>query len=126
MNFVLGCIIFTILTFGGNQVTSIFVKNDPTIVAMAVSGGKLFAFTFLIQGFNILNSGFFTFIGCGLESVIVAASRGVIFITIGILILPVWLGISGVWLCTVFAEVCAAVIGICLLRRLSNGNNTYA
>ncbi len=115
-NFIFGIILFLLLFFAGKQLAELFIKNDPALIELAMSGAKLYAFTFFLSGYNILNSGYFTFIGRGLESVLVAASRGFIFVSIGIFILPKFLDIDGIWLSVPFAEFCATIIGIFLLR----------
>ncbi len=117
VNLILGSFVFAILFFAGEDIVSIFVKDNPQILEIAVQGGKIYAFTFLLAGFNILNSGYFTFIGQGLSSAMVAASRGLVCVTIGIFILPIFLGIQGVWLCVPLAELCSTCIGCSLLYR---------
>ncbi len=117
VNFIFGLILFSLLFFTGKQLVSLFITDDASLVELAVSGGKLFGIAFLMSGFNILNSGYFTFIGKGRESVIVAASRGFVFVSIGIFVLPVFLGINGIWLSIAFAEFCAVTIGVFLLKR---------
>lgn len=116
-NLIFGVILFALLFFKGEQLVGLFIKDEPELVKLATTGGKLYAASFLMSGFNILNSGYFTFIGKGLKSVIVAASRGVIFVSIGILILPKFLGINGIWLSVPFAELCAVIIGVVLLME---------
>ncbi len=115
-NFIFGVILFSVLFFFGDQLVRLFIKDNPALIALAVSGGKLYAISFLMSGFNILNSGYFTFIGKGLESVIVAASRGFIFVSVGVFILPMLFGINGIWLSVPFAELCAVLIGLALLK----------
>ena len=87
-NLLIGILIFSLLYFFGEPLVKLFIKDNKALIQMAVDGGKLYAATFLFSGINILNSGYFTFIGKGLESIIVAASRGIIFISIGMVILP--------------------------------------
>ncbi len=119
LNLIVGIGVFSLLFFGGENLVSIFINDDPEILAIAVHGAKLYGITFFMSGFNILNSGYFTFVGRGLESVIVAASRGFVFTTIGITVLPMFTGIDGVWLCVPFAESIAMILCICLLVRRS-------
>lgn len=123
VNLVLGTVVFLILFFGGEAIGSIFIKDNPEILALTVQGSRLYAFTFLMAGFNILNSGYFTFIGQGLESVLVAASRGLVFVSIGIFILPQFIGMDGVWISVPFAEFCSMVIGMSLLLRNKKRGN---
>ena len=111
--------IFLILVFFGKQLTTIFIQNNDVITNLVASGSKLYAIGFLFAGFNIVNSGYFTYIDQATNSIIVAASRGLIFIIIGIIILPKFLDISGVWLCIPFAEVITYLI---TLKLMNNSN----
>lgn len=115
-NFVIGILIFCLLFFCGEFLVGIFVKDNPEILEVAVWGGKIYGLAFFMTGFNILNSGYFTFIGQGMLSVIVSACRGVVCVSIGMLILPTLLGTTGVWLSIVFAEACAMIIGVAFLK----------
>ena len=116
-NLIIGVVVFILLYFCGKPLIELFINNNKELVQMAVEGGKLYAFTFMFSGINILNSGYFTFVGRGFESVIVAASRGIIFISIGMYVLPQFMGIKGVWLAVPFAESVALIIGIYLLNK---------
>ncbi len=118
-NFISGTVIFSLLFFAGEALVALFISNDPTVVKLATAGGRLYAFSFLLAGFNILNSGYFTFLGEGFSSMLVAASRGLVFVTIGIFVLPLFLGVDGIWLSVPFAEVCGALIGVLLLLRVN-------
>ncbi len=82
-NVVFGIMLFSLLFFAGEQLVGLFIKDNLELISLASAGGKLYGLAFLMSGFNILNSGYFTFIGRGLESVIVASSRGFIFVSIG-------------------------------------------
>ena len=57
-------------------------------------------------------------IGCQtLGSIVIAILRGVVFIGIGMLILPTFLGERGIWLTLVLSEVLTLVVSIFLVRR---------
>ncbi len=130
INFIFGVALFFLLFFFGEPLASLFIKDNPDLVALAVSGGKIYALTFFMSGFNILNSGYFTFIGKGLHSVLVAASRGLVFVSIGIFTLPTILDINGIWMSVPFAELCAVIVGIILLattqKKLSKSSALYS
>lgn len=114
---VMGSIVFVALFFFGKTIISIFLGDEKELIEMAANGGRIYAFAFFFTGYNIVNSGYFTYIGKGIESVIVAGLRGLIFVVIGILVLPTFLGINGVWLCVPIAEFLTAIVGVYLLRR---------
>ncbi len=115
-NFVFGVGLFLLLFFGGEWLVGLFIKDNAALVSLAASGGKIYALSFLLSGFNILTSGYFTFIGKGLESVMVAASRGLIFVVIGITMLPNYFEIDGIWLSVPFAEACTFIVSLVLLK----------
>ena len=77
---------------------------------MAYHGAKIYAIAFFMIGFNIVGSGFFTAIGGALSSVLIAASRGLVWIIVGVKTFPLFIGIDGVWWTFPFAEVCTIVL----------------
>ena len=108
------CLItFIILFFFSENLISLFVSSEKEILDMAIKGSKIYAFAFLTNGLNILCSSYFTAIGYAKESIIVAICRGLIFIVLGISILPTILGLNGVWLTIPFAEV--MTLGVCFI-----------
>lgn len=112
-----GAFLFLLLFGFGRELVSMFANGNADIIELASSGSKLFAFSFLMCGFNIINSGYFTAIGDARSSIVIAASRGIVFVAIGINILPMVAGNSGVWLTIPFAELAALIIGGYILKR---------
>ncbi|WP_105613996.1 MATE family efflux transporter [Vallitalea okinawensis] len=117
VNTTVGVFLFIVLNIFGRQLISLFVDDGSQVIEIAVSGARLFAITLLMNGFNIINSGYFTAIGNARNSILIAISRGLIFIIIGLVILPAILGLSGVWLTVPFAEAVTFIIGIILFRK---------
>ncbi|WP_373599066.1 MATE family efflux transporter [Paraclostridium bifermentans] len=117
VNLIVGVILFITLYLFGRELISLFARENVDIVNLAVSGSRIYAFSFILNGFNIINSGYFTSIGKAKESIVIAASRGIVFIISGIIILPMLIGINGVWLTVPFAECITLVIGMYMLKR---------
>lgn len=117
ISFIIGVILCITLFFFGGNLVELFIRDNKNILKVATLGTKIFAFGFLFNGFNILSSSYFTSIGLAKESIIIALSRGLIFILIGISILPVAFGNSGIWMVMPFAEI--LTLGTCyfLLKR---------
>ena len=113
INFCIGLLIFTVLHLFSRQMVGIFVSDNEFVTAMAVQGAALYSFCFLMNGFNIVQSGYYTSMGDALASVIISASRGFVFISTGIFLLPQFLGINGVWLTPPFAELMTVLV--CLI-----------
>ena len=117
-NFVIGILVFTVLQCFGETIIGLFVKDPHSHTAeIAYQGLHIFSYVFLINGFNILVTSFFTSIGNALGSIVIATLRGVVFIGIGMLILPTFLGERGIWLTLVLSEVLTLAVSIFLARR---------
>lgn len=93
----------------------IFVGYDEGLFEMTRHAFRLFSFAFLLSGFNIWCSSFFTALNNGAVSAAVSFLRTLVFQLAAVLILPAVWGLDGVWLSVVFAEVCAFIISIIFL-----------
>lgn len=98
----------------------IFVGYDQDLFKMTCYGFQLYSFSFLVMGFNIWSSGFFTALGDGVTSAILAFLRTLVFQVIVIYTLPYLLGIDGIWLAVVVAEVMALFVTIYFLLSKKN------
>ena len=113
----LGTIIFAIIIFFKESLVGLFVSNNPEVFELATNGARIYAIAFLISGLNVIYSGYFTSIGKALASIIIAASRGIVFIIIGVMIIPRLLGINGVWATVPCAELLTLIIVIFLYKN---------
>lgn len=93
----------------------IFVGYDKNLFDMTVHAFRLFSFTFLLSGFNIWCSSFFTALNNGAISAAISFLRTLVFQLAAVLILPIFLKLDGVWISVAFAEVCAFVISLLFL-----------
>lgn len=100
------------------SLTKLFVGYDAELFALTCHGFRLYAISFLICGFNIWGSGFFTALGDGITSAIISFLRTLVFQVAVVLILPMYLQIDGIWLAIVVAEVLALfVTGTFLVKK---------
>lgn len=113
----LGLIIFAIIIFFKENLIGLFITDNKDVADLAISGAKIYAIAFLFNGLNVIYSGFFTSIGKALASIVVAASRGIVFIILGVSILPRIFGISGIWATVPTAEIITLCIVIFLCRN---------
>ncbi len=120
-NFIIGTLFLILLWGFGETVISLFLKDsNPAVAEMARDGSKIIGFAFLANGFNIFASSFFTAIDNAKYSLVIAAMRGLVFVVIGILILPQIFGVSGIFLTIPFAELMTFIVSSTLLRRMIN------
>ncbi len=95
--------------------SNIFVGYDAELMNLTVSGFKIFALSFVFMGFAIFSSGFFTALNDGLTSALISFLRTLVFQIAAVLLLPLILGINGIWISIVVAEVMAAAISAVFL-----------
>ncbi len=93
----------------------IFVGYDAELMALTVSGFKIFAFSFIFMGFAIFSSSFFTALNDGLTSALISFLRTLVFEVAAVLLLPLLWGIDGVWISIVVSEVMAVGISAVFL-----------
>ena len=71
---------------------------------------RYYFLAFIFMGINIVNGAYYQSMEHRILSNAISLSRGIILIIIGITILPIFLGVNGVWLSAVFAEVLTLII----------------
>ncbi len=95
--------------------SKLFVGYDAELMALTVSGFKIFALSFVFMGFAIFSSGFFTALNDGLTSALISFLRTLVFQTAAVLFLPLIWEINGVWISIVVAEVMAVALSAAFL-----------
>jgi len=96
---------------------SLFVGYDGGLMAMTVHGLRLYACSFLICGFNVFSSAFFTALSNGLLSALISFLRTLVFESSAVLLLPRLLGLDGIWLAIAAAESAALLVSVSLLVK---------
>lgn len=89
---------------------SVFARPDNPVYDLAVTGNRICTIALFFIGFNIFASGMFTALSNGVLSAILAFSRSFVFMLITMIVLPIFLGVNGVWLATPAAELMALVL----------------
>lgn len=97
--------------------TKVFVGYDAELFEMTCRGFRFYALSFLLSGFNIWGSGFFTALGDGVVSAAISFLRTMLFQVIAVLILPILLQLDGIWLAIVVAELLALIVTVLLLVK---------
>lgn len=89
----------------------IFVGYDKVLLHITSKAFFIFSFSFLFSGFAIYFSGFFTALNDGLTSALISFLRTLVFQVAAVLLLPMVLGLDGIWLSMVVAEAFAVMVG---------------
>lgn len=93
----------------------IFVGYDVDLLNMTVHALRISSLAFLITGFNIFASSFFTALNNGGVSAAISFLRTFIFKFSTVLILPLIVGLDGIWWADVSAEIFAFLLSIIFL-----------
>lgn len=93
----------------------VFVGYDPELFDMTLRALRIASSAFLILGFNVFASSFFTALNNGGVSAAISFLRTFIFKLSAVLLLPLLLDLDGIWLADVTAEVFAFVISALFL-----------
>ena len=114
-----GGIILTGLAFVlANPLAKLFVGYDTDLFYLTSHAFCLFAFSFVLAGFNIFVSSFFTALNNGGISAAISFLRTLVFQTTFVLILPIFFGVDGIWIAITVAEVFACIISIiCIFAK---------
>lgn len=107
-------IMFALATSLHYPLSAIFVGYDKELFEMTRRGFLICSTIFLIMGFNIFGSSFFTALNNGLVSAIISFMRTLFFQVICILTLPLLWKLDGVWAANVFAEILALGVTLSL------------
>ena len=97
------------------SLAKVFVGYDAELLQMTVHAFRLFSLTFLISGFNIFISSFFTALNNGAISAAVSFLRTLVFQMLAVLILPNLFGVDGVWWSIAAAEIPAFAVSLAFL-----------
>lgn len=96
---------------------SLFVGYDDALFTLTVHGFRIYSLAFLLNGFSIFGSAFFTALNNGLISACIAFLRTFAFQIVAVLVLPYLFGINGVWCSIVVAESLAICVTISFFVR---------
>lgn len=91
---------------------SIFASYDKELLELTVNAIRLYSLSYIISWFNIFASSFFTALNDGFVSALISFLRTLVFQVITILVLPNILGIDGIWLSVLVAEVFSIIVSL--------------
>ena len=109
-------VVLTILAIAlSSPLAKIFVGYDKELYELTRHAFRLFAYSFLLAGFNIFTSSFFTALNNGAVSAAISFMRTLIFQPSSVLILPIFLGVDGIWWAITVAEFFAFILSLIFL-----------
>ena len=96
---------------------SVFARPDNPVFELAATGNRICSIALVFIGFNIFASGMFTALSNGIVSAVLAFSRSFVFMLITMIVLPMILGVNGIWLATPAAELMALILSASMFLK---------
>lgn len=101
-------------------IAGFFVGYDSMLLEISHRAFVLYSISFLICGFNIFASAFFTALNNGAVSASISFVRTFLFQALAIIVLPLFIGLDGIWLAVVASEMMTLALVIFFLIRKKN------
>lgn len=110
---VISSVIMTLLAeVLAKYLAGIFVSYDKQLLELTTTAIRIYSVSYLISELNIFASSFFTALNNGFVSAAISFLRMFLFQIIMILLLPVIIGINGIWIAVTAAESLALVVSV--------------
>ena len=96
----------------------IFVAYDAELLELTKRALTIYSLAFLMSGFNIFASSFFTALNDGLTSALISFGRTLMFQVGSVLLLPLIFDVDGIWAAVILAEGLALILSaVCVIRN---------
>lgn len=112
-------VVLTLLAVGfSHPLAKLFVGYDESLFIMTKNALRIYSIGFIIMGFSIFGSAFFTALGNGIISALISFLRTFIFQIAAVIILPMILDLTGIWLSVPISELFAFLITIFFFAKM--------
>lgn len=107
-----------VLSFVATEgIIRIFAHGNTELMNIANYGIKLYSIAFLINGYNVIASAYFTSLGDGGTSLLISALRSLVLVSVFVLVLPLILGDTGIWVAVPLTEAVTFAVSRLHLRK---------
>lgn len=114
----LGIIFYLSINYFSDEIILIFIKNNEHLKLITSEAIRLYSFTYLIMGINIIISAYFTAIEDALTSSILSILRGIVIINILLYFLPLVFDRQGIWASAPLNEMITVIISGMILYTI--------
>lgn len=113
-----GVVMTALAVLFAGVLAGIFVGYNQELFELTRRGFMIYSLSFMMMGFNIYASSFFTALGNGLVSALISFLRTCLFQVIMLFVLPLILKADGIWASIMVSELLAIVVSIVFLVKL--------
>ena len=114
--FVIGILVAVGFFVSGEYYARLFGCSNR-VADMVAGGFRIYAVTFLVMGYDVINSMYFTSCGDAKSSALISSLRGIVLLLAFTLILPAIFGMTGVWMASPCSETLTAVVSLFLIGK---------
>lgn len=114
--FVIGIMVAVGFFVSGEYYAKLFGCSN-SVADMVAAGFRIYAVTFLVMGYDVINSMYFTSCGDVKSSALISSLRGIVLLLAFTLILPAIFGMTGVWMASPCSETLTAVVSLFLIGK---------
>ena len=108
---VTSAMMFVISEVIAHPLSALFLQGASALLPDAVHAFRIISVAYLFTGMAVFGSAFFTALNNGQVSALISFLRTFVFELGAVLLLPMLLGVDGIWYSVIFAELMAAATG---------------
>ena len=102
--------------------TYIFLNPDKEILSMSGNAVRIYFIGFLFTAVNMVYICYFQSVVENGYSLLLCLLRGCVLVLIFVYVLPVFIGVTGIWLAYPAAEFCTMAVGMFVIKRTDRKN----
>lgn len=112
--------IYGLILLFPNQIISIFIRDGKELMSLGADASRIYFIAFIFTGINTVLMYYFQSLENLKTTSLIALCRGIIFISIGLIIFPPLFGEVGVWITAGFAEIVTLLLTLPIKKRFDS------
>ncbi|WZL73320.1 MATE family efflux transporter [Clostridiaceae bacterium 35-E11] len=122
---ILGMIFFMMGNLFPEKIVHLFTNETGELIDITVQGIHYYFIGFVLMGVNIVMGMYFQSIEASSYSTGISVGRGIGFVILGLVVLPRFFEMMGVWMTVPFAELATCILAVCLYAKQLKGSVKY-
>ena len=121
--FITGLVMSTLSISLAEPLSYIFANDYPDLLSLTTRAMRIYSVCYLVTGFSMFGSSFFTALNNGFISALISFCRTLVFQISCVYVLPLIMGVDGIWVSIIVAEFLAMVmtISFIIIKRKKYG-----
>jgi putative MATE family efflux protein len=112
-----GIFLFIVSLTGAEKIIGVFSGENRELLSIGKMGLRCFSMAFLLSGYNIIATAFFTSIGETTAAALVSVLRSLVLLVVFLMVLPYILGDMGIWFTAPLTEMVTFIVAYFLMNR---------